>query len=248
MIEHMRLLYLNQSDIVYIIQLLRQILYQFLIRIFLNFMLTIDMESDLAKFFGSSKIYGAESVGAFDEQNTKKAVFQNSAVGSELSNEPDYLKLILTAQVYPFAKESPLTEARNLSTRFNNNILFKREDMQPVFSFKLRGAFNRMQQLTREERLSGIIACSAGNHAQGVALAAKEMGIKATIVMPVATPSLKWENVKRMGAEVVLFGNDFDESKTEAARLSKLNNLINISPFDDPYVIAGQGTIGYFLC
>ncbi|KAI8837556.1 tryptophan synthase beta subunit-like PLP-dependent enzyme [Chytridium lagenaria] len=152
--------------------------------------------------------------------------------------------MILTANVYDVAIETPLQKAHNLSNRLNNTLLLKREDLQPVFSFKLRGAYNRMQQLSKEEREAGVIACSAGNHAQGVALAAQKMGIKATIVMPVATPPIKWRNVRRLGAEVVLFGNDFDEAKGECARLSQEYKLTNIPPYDDPYVIAGQGTIG----
>ncbi|KAJ3300175.1 hypothetical protein HK104_003785 [Borealophlyctis nickersoniae] len=157
---------------------------------------------------------------------------------------PDYLRLILTARVYDVAFESPLQKATNLSTRVNNTILLKREDMQAVFSFKLRGAYNRMQQLTEEERKKGVIACSAGNHAQGVALSAQKMGIKANIVMPTMTPPIKWKNVSRLGAEVVLFGSDFDEAKAECARLEKERGYINIPPYDDPYVIAGQGTVG----
>ncbi|KAI9090471.1 tryptophan synthase beta subunit-like PLP-dependent enzyme [Phlyctochytrium arcticum] len=152
--------------------------------------------------------------------------------------------MILTAQVYDVAIESPLQRATNLSTRVNNNILLKREDLQPVFSFKLRGAYNRMRQLTADERQKGVIACSAGNHAQGVALAAQRMQIKATIVMPTVTPPIKWRNVKRLGADVVLFGNDFDEAKSECARLAEELGYINIPPYDDPYVIAGQGTVG----
>ncbi|TPX34893.1 threonine ammonia-lyase [Synchytrium microbalum] len=156
---------------------------------------------------------------------------------------PDYLNMILTARVYDVAIESQLQVATNLSARMNNTILFKREDTQPVFSFKLRGAYNRMMNLSPAEREKGVIACSAGNHAQGVALSAQKMGIKATIVMPMATPPIKWRNVKRLGAEVVLYGNDFDEAKIECARLSLQEGKTNIPPFDDPYVIAGQGTI-----
>ncbi|KAJ3399867.1 threonine deaminase, partial [Chytridiales sp. JEL 0842] len=152
--------------------------------------------------------------------------------------------MILTANVYDVAQETPLQKAHNLSTRLSNTILLKREDLQPVFSFKLRGAYNRMQQLTPTERSKGVIACSAGNHAQGVALAAQKMGIEATIVMPTATPPIKWRNVKRLGASVVLHGTDFDEAKHECARLAELKGLTNIPPYDDPYVIAGQGTIG----
>ncbi|KAJ3045675.1 hypothetical protein HDV00_007801 [Rhizophlyctis rosea] len=164
-----------------------------------------------------------------------------AAAGSTI---PDYLRLILTASVYDVAIESPLQVAHNLSARVHNTILLKREDMQPVFSFKLRGAYNRMQQLTEEERKKGVIACSAGNHAQGVALSAQKMGIKATIVMPTMTPPIKWRNVKRLGAEVVLYGSDFDEAKAECSRLEKEHGYINIPPYDDPYVIAGQGTVG----
>ncbi|KAI9324161.1 tryptophan synthase beta subunit-like PLP-dependent enzyme [Zopfochytrium polystomum] len=152
--------------------------------------------------------------------------------------------MILMANVYDVAVQSPLQKAHGLSTRLKNTILLKREDLQPVFSFKLRGAYNRMQQLSEEERKAGVIACSAGNHAQGVALAAQRMGIRATIVMPLATPSIKWRNVERLGATVVLHGNDFDEAKAECARLTVERKLTNIPPYDDPHVIAGQGTIG----
>ncbi|KAI8833233.1 tryptophan synthase beta subunit-like PLP-dependent enzyme [Chytriomyces cf. hyalinus JEL632] len=169
-----------------------------------------------------------------------KPVAEHGTIGTET----DYLKLILTANVYDVAIETPLQTAHNLSNKLKNNILLKREDLQPVFSFKLRGAYNRMQQLTKAEKEAGVIACSAGNHAQGVALAAQKMGIKAKIVMPLATPPIKIRNVKRLGAEVVLFGNDFDEAKIECARLTEVNKLTNIPPYDDPYVIAGQGTIG----
>ncbi|RKO96309.1 tryptophan synthase beta subunit-like PLP-dependent enzyme, partial [Caulochytrium protostelioides] len=158
--------------------------------------------------------------------------------------EPDYLKLILMARVYDVAKESPLSAARLLSARLRNTILIKREDLQSVFSFKCRGAYNRMQHLAPSERAKGVVACSAGNHAQGVALSAREMGMRATIVMPVATPPIKYMNVERLGATVVLHGADFDEAKAECARLSTEQGLVNIPPFDDPYVIAGQGTIG----
>ncbi|RKO88313.1 tryptophan synthase beta subunit-like PLP-dependent enzyme [Blyttiomyces helicus] len=212
---------------------------------------------------------------------------------------PDYLRLILTASVYDVAIESPLQPAINLSARLGAKLLLKREDLQPVFSFKLRGAFNKMRQLSDEERARGVVACSAGNHAQGVALAASKLGIRAIIVMPVVTPPIKWRNVRRLGAEVVLFGNDFDEAKAECARLAAvsfgegvgaavdtgdgvherwgveqsagvkgvrrqrsgsgvLGKACAISDFrrfaktatstfpptDDPYVIAGQGTVG----
>ena len=135
----------------------------------------------------------------------------------------DYLQLILTANVYDVALESPLQTAQHLSVRMGNTLLLKREDLQPVFSFKLRGAYNRMLQLDESEKLKGVIACSAGNHAQGVALAAKKLGIDATIVMPLMTPPIKWKNVERLGAKVLLHGADFDEAKAECFRLADVS-------------------------
>ncbi|KAG0234599.1 tryptophan synthase beta subunit-like PLP-dependent enzyme [Mortierella sp. GBAus27b] len=157
---------------------------------------------------------------------------------------PDYLRLILTARCYEILKQSPLTHATNLSLRTKNKILLKREDLQDVFSFKIRGAYNKLAHLSEDEKRRGVIACSAGNHAQGVALAAKTMGIKATIVMPTPTPEIKSRNVLRLGSTVILHGRNFDEAKAECGRLTQLENYTNIPPFDDPYVIAGQGTIG----
>ncbi|MCJ1285962.1 Threonine dehydratase biosynthetic, chloroplastic [Xylographa opegraphella] len=157
---------------------------------------------------------------------------------------PDYLRLILTSRVYDVVKETPLTYAVNLSNRLECKVLLKREDLQPVFSFKLRGAYNKMAHLSPEERWKGVVACSAGNHAQGVAYSARQLKIPATIVMPSGTPSIKHLNVSRLGGSVILFGEDFDSAKEEAHRLEKLHGLTNIAPFDDPYVIAGQGTIG----
>ncbi|ORX77071.1 threonine dehydratase I [Basidiobolus meristosporus CBS 931.73] len=162
---------------------------------------------------------------------------------SKQPEQPDYLQLILTAPVYDVAIQTPLQHAVNLSNRLGNSILLKREDLQPVFSFKIRGAYNRMYHLTPEEKARGVIACSAGNHAQGVAFAAKKLGIDATIVMPTPTPEIKWRNVKRLGGNVVLHGNDFDAAKVECARLASERGLVNIPPYDDPYVIAGQGTV-----
>ena len=156
---------------------------------------------------------------------------------------PDYLRLILTSRVYDVCKETPLTPAVNISQKLNSNILLKREDLQPVFSFKLRGAYNIISQLPKEDRWKGVIACSAGNHAQGVAYSAQHLNIPATIVMPVPTPSIKYQNVARLGSKVVLYGDDFDSAKAECSRLCKQHGLTNIPPFDDPYVIAGQGTI-----
>ncbi|KAK4054332.1 threonine deaminase [Microbotryomycetes sp. JL221] len=159
---------------------------------------------------------------------------------------PNYLTMALTSNVYSIlpASGTPLTPAVSLSTRLGAQVLFKREDLTPVFSFKIRGAYNMMTQLTEEERWRGVVACSAGNHAQGVAIAGRELGIACTIVMPLNTPSIKYQNVDRLGAKVVLHGADFDEAKKECARLAKVHGLTIIPPFDDPYVIAGQATCG----
>ncbi|KAJ1020772.1 hypothetical protein NDA16_004163 [Ustilago loliicola] len=163
-------------------------------------------------------------------------------------NTPDYLRLILNADVYDLVKQTPLQPGINLSSKTGCQVLLKREDLQPVFSFKLRGAFNMMQQLDSEQKWKGVIACSAGNHAQGVAMAGAHLSIPCTIVMPKGTPEIKTANVKRMGAKVVLFGQDFDEAKAECTRLSKAYGLTIIPPFDHPRVIAGQGTIGVEIC
>ncbi|KAI9645306.1 threonine deaminase [Ciborinia camelliae] len=160
---------------------------------------------------------------------------------------PDYLRLILTSRVYEVVNETPLTPAINLSNRLECNVLLKREDLQPVFSFKLRGAYNKMAHLDPKVSWKGVVACSAGNHAQGVAYSARKLKMPATIVMPEGTPSIKHLNVTRLGGSVVLHGQDFDAAKEECGRLEKLHGLTNIPPFDDPYVIAGQGTIGMEL-
>ena len=156
----------------------------------------------------------------------------------------DYLQKILRARVYDVAEETPLERAKNLSKKFKNNIWFKREDLQPVFSFKLRGAFNRMSQLTKEELEKGVIASSAGNHAQGVALSASFLKCRSVIVMPLTTPIMKVRAVESHKAEVVLHGETYDECYEKALEISKKENLTFIHPFDDPEVIAGQGTIG----
>ncbi|KFA64497.1 hypothetical protein S40285_01113 [Stachybotrys chlorohalonatus IBT 40285] len=159
---------------------------------------------------------------------------------------PDYLRLIAsaTSRIYEACVVTPLTHAVNLSNRLECNVLFKREDEQPVFSFKLRGAYNKMAHLDPAQSWKGVVCCSAGNHAQGVAYSARKLKIPATIIMPEGTPSIKHINVSRMGGHVVLHGQDFDAAKEECARRAKQDGLINIPPFDDPYVIAGQGTIG----
>ena len=156
----------------------------------------------------------------------------------------DYLEKVLTARVYDVAVETPLEEASNLSRRINNRILLKREDMQPVFSFKIRGAYNKMAHLTPAQRKRGVICASAGNHAQGVALSAQKLGCRAVIVMPTTTPQIKVDAVARRGGEVVLAGDSYDEASAHAAMLEKRDKLTYVHPFDDPYVIAGQGTIG----
>ena len=156
----------------------------------------------------------------------------------------DYLVQILTARVYDVAQETPLESAPNLSARLNNKLLLKREDMQSVFSFKLRGAYNKMAHLSPDLLKKGVIAASAGNNAQGVALGASKLGTKAIIVMPVTTPQVKVNAVKARGGEVILYGDTFDEACAYARQLETEKGLTFIHPFDDPYVIAGQGTIG----
>ncbi|MEH2181027.1 threonine ammonia-lyase, biosynthetic [Nostoc sp.] len=156
----------------------------------------------------------------------------------------DYLIQILTARVYDVAQETPLESAPNLSARLNNQLLLKREDMQSVFSFKLRGAYNKMVQLPADVLAQGVIAASAGNHAQGVALAAQRLGTRAIIVMPITTPQVKVDAVRMRGGAVVLYGNTYDDAYSYARELEVEKGLTFIHPFDDPHVIAGQGTIG----
>jgi len=156
----------------------------------------------------------------------------------------DYLERILNARVYDVAIETPLEAAANLSRRMHNRLLLKREDMQPVFSFKLRGAYNKMVKLPPAALARGVIAASAGNHAQGVALAAQKLGCRATIVMPVTTPQIKIEAVRARGAKVVLYGDSYDEAYVHARALERKERLTFVHPYDDPDVIAGQGTIG----
>ncbi len=156
----------------------------------------------------------------------------------------DYLKKILTAKVYDVAIESPLELAPTLSSRLGNTVLLKREDQQPVFSFKLRGAYNRMAHLSAAERARGVVAASAGNHAQGVALAAQRLGCKATIVMPVTTPSIKIHAVGARGAKVLLHGDSYSDAYARAVALARSTGAVFVHPYDDLDVIAGQGTIG----
>ncbi len=156
----------------------------------------------------------------------------------------DYLNKIKTSLVYDVAKITPLELQPNLSKRIQNKVLLKREDMQPVFSFKLRGAYNKMAHLPADVLARGVIAASAGNHAQGVALSAQKLGCRAVIVMPTTTPLIKINAVKGRGAEVVLFGDSYSDAYTRALELEKTEGLTFVHPYDDPDVIAGQGTIG----
>jgi len=155
----------------------------------------------------------------------------------------DYVKKILTARVYDVALESDLQLAQDLSRRLGNRVLLKREDQQPVFSFKLRGAYNKMAQLPQEQLQRGVICASAGNHAQGVAMSARRLGTRAVVVMPTTTPQLKIDAVKTLGGEVVLHGESYSDAYAHAARLQQAQGLTFVHPFDDPDVIAGQGTI-----
>ena len=154
-----------------------------------------------------------------------------------------YTKKILNARVYEVARETPLELAETLSLRLGNPLWLKREDLQPVFSFKLRGAYNKIARLGAEQRARGVIAASAGNHAQGVALAAQRLGLKALIVMPKTTPDIKVQAVERLGAEVVLRGNAYDDAFEYAGELVAERGMTYIPPYDDPDVIAGQGTV-----
>jgi len=155
-----------------------------------------------------------------------------------------YLNKILNARVYDVARETPLEDANNMSQRLGNRVLIKREDLQPIFSFKVRGAYNKLICLSEEDRVKGVIAASAGNHAQGVALSAQKLGVRATIVMPETTPEIKVQSVVKWGPEIILHGDDFQEAYARAMEISVDRNLTFVHPYDDPDVIAGQGTVG----
>ena len=157
--------------------------------------------------------------------------------------QENYVDRILKAKVYDVAVETPLEAAPRLSRRLNNRVLFKREDLQPVFSFKIRGAYNKIAQLSRISAQRGVICASAGNHAQGVALGARTRGIPAVIVMPLTTPEIKVEAVADLGGEIVLHGDDYDQAYDYALEVGRERGLVFVHPFDDPDVIAGQGTI-----
>jgi threonine dehydratase len=156
----------------------------------------------------------------------------------------DYVRKILDARVYDVAVQTPLDGMARLGQRLGCQVWLKREDLQPVFSFKIRGAYNRIARLTPAERAAGVICASAGNHAQGVALSAQRLGISATIVMPVTTPAIKVDAVRYFGGKVILHGDTFEEAHERARALEKAEGLIFVHPYDDPEVIAGQGTIG----
>lgn len=164
-----------------------------------------------------------------------------------LQSATDYLRAILSSNIYDLAQVTPLQKMDKLSERLGNTIYIKREDRQPVHSFKLRGAFAMISNLSPAQKAAGVIAASAGNHAQGVALSAKHLGLRALIVMPQNTPSIKVDAVRGFGGEVLLFGANFDEAKAKAIELSKELNMTFVHPFDHPAVIAGQGTIGMEL-
>ena len=157
--------------------------------------------------------------------------------------QESYVDRILKAKVYDVAVETALEAAPRLSQRLNNHVWFKREDLQPVFSFKIRGAYNKIAQLSAISAQRGVICASAGNHAQGVALAARTRGIPALIVMPLTTPEIKVQAVAALGGEIILHGDDYDHAYEHATELGRQGNLVFVHPFDDPDVIAGQGTI-----
>ena len=156
----------------------------------------------------------------------------------------EYVRNILAARVYEVAIQTPLDPLVRLSERVGRSILLKREDLQPVFSFKIRGAYNRIVRLSGDAQQAGVVCASAGNHAQGVALSAQRLGISATIVMPVTTPAIKVEAVLYFGGKIVLHGDTFDDAYDEARNLERQFGLTFVHPYDDPEVIAGQGTIG----
>jgi len=160
-----------------------------------------------------------------------------------VTSAPDYLQRILTAAVYDVAVQTPLDRAAGLSQRWANTVLLKREDQQPVFSFKLRGAYNKMAQLSADELAHGVICASAGNHAQGVAMSAQRLGCRATIVMPTTTPQVKVDAVTALGATIVLHGDSYSEANARAVEIAAAEGQSFVHPFDDPAVIAGQGTV-----
>ena len=183
------------------------------------------------------------STGAIDSATAAAPAAARAVTAKGQKLADTYLKRILTARVYDVARETALDPARNLSRRLGNQVLLKREDQQPVFSFKLRGAYNKMVHLAPDVRARGVICASAGNHAQGVALSAQRMGCRAVVVMPVTTPQVKVEAVKALGGEVLLHGDSYTDAYNHALQVQQQEGLSFVHPFDDPDVIAGQGTV-----
>ncbi|KAJ3697691.1 hypothetical protein LUZ61_001396 [Rhynchospora tenuis] len=203
---------------------------------------TLPSPPSLMKATPDSLQYKSGLLGGISE-NTKKSLEDGSSSGSALG-PMEYLTTILSSKVYDVAVESPLELAPKLSSRLGVNFFIKREDLQQVFSFKLRGAYNMMAKLPKEKLEKGVICSSAGNHAQGVALSARELHCDAVIVMPVTTPEIKWRSVERLGATVVLKGDSYDEAQAYAKLRGEQEGRTFIPPFDHPDVIAGQGTVG----
>ncbi|KAJ4791335.1 Threonine dehydratase [Rhynchospora pubera] len=203
---------------------------------------TLPSPLSLKKTTPDSLQYESGFLGGVSE-NTHKALEEGSSTGSALG-PMEYLTTILSSKVYDVAAETPLELAPKLSSRLGVNFFIKREDLQQVFSFKLRGAYNMMAKLPKEKLEKGVICSSAGNHAQGVALSARELHCDAVIVMPVTTPEIKWRSVERLGATVVLKGDSYDEAQAYAKLRGEQEGRTFIPPFDHPDVIAGQGTVG----
>lgn len=192
------------------------------------------------------------SIGLIMNETTSQESLNSQNLGSQTlgsqtlspqAEQLDYLRRILLAPIYDTVVETDLTPLTKLSTRLNNQLFLKREDQQPVHSFKLRGACNKLSTLSDEEKANGVIAASAGNHAQGLALAASKLGIKATIVMPKTTPEIKVDNVRRFGGEVRLVGNSFNEAQSASLEYASAENKTLVHPFDDADIIVGQGTV-----
>lgn len=184
---------------------------------------------------------------AVQPQITRPQRTPEVSVSGESTRALDYLELVLTSRVYDVVTETPLEEAPLLSSRFHNRLLLKREDTTDVKSFKVRGAYNMMAKADPDSLKRGVVAASAGNHAQGVALAAQKLGISATIVMPAVTPKIKVDAVKRRGGNAILYGDNFDAAKIKALEIAKSSGMLFVPPFDHPEIIAGQGTVGLEL-
>ncbi|CAI7874859.1 unnamed protein product, partial [Closterium sp. NIES-53] len=198
----------------------------------------------LMKVSPESLTYPSGFLGGFGDNNPLPVDSKGHVAGDVAVDKDAYLRQILRSRVYDVAIESALEFAPKLSERIGNRVFLKREDTQPVFSFKLRGAYNMMAHLTPRQLAKGVICSSAGNHAQGVALSASRLHCSAIIAMPVTTPEIKWRAVQRLGAEVVLVGDSYDETQAYAKRRAKEEGRVLIPPLDHELVIAGQGTVG----